>query len=266
MSSQMQAGDVRASLSAHESRPGPDKRVMYFASLQGASESRLSRVICLPHAGCGAAAFKTLAGPFFQDRDMVVVQYPGRETRLRDPLTCDMQELVDEILPAVAPYLDEPYILFGHSMGSKVAFELLQRLQNQNRRLPESLIVSCSPAPHRASGLNPAFKQDDAGFLTYLKRLGGVPRELLDVPDLLEMVLPILRNDFELLYRYRATANHRSVACPLYAIASPQDISVRQEDVAYWQELAGDVFRLMSLEGGHFYFPQQKMCLSTHLA
>lgn len=262
MSSQIQAGQVRVVVSRHESRPGSDKRVMYFA----APQAQAPRVICLPHAGCGASAFKTLVGPFFQDRDMVVVQYPGRETRLRDPLTCEMQELVDEILPAVGTYLDEPYILFGHSMGSKVAFELLQRLQNQNRRLPESLIVSCSPAPHRPSGLNPAFKQDDAGFLAYLKRLGGVPQELLDVPELLEMVLPILRNDFELLYRYRATANHRMVACPLYAIASPQDISVKETDVAYWKELAGGDFRLMSLDGGHFYFPQQQECLSTRLA
>jgi len=266
MSSQMQAGGARAIVSAHESRPGSDKRVMYFAAPQASAEIKAPRVICLPHAGSGAAAFKTLAEPFFQDRDMVVVQYPGRETRLRDPLTRDMQELVDEILPAVTVYLDEPYILFGHSMGSKVAFELLQRLQNQNHRLPESLIVSCSPAPHRPSGLNPAFKQDDAGFLAYLKRLGGVPKELLEVPDLLDMVLPILRNDFELLYRYRATANHRAVTCPLYAIASPQDISVREEDVAHWQELAADTFRLMPLEGGHFYFPRQDACLSTHLA
>lgn len=242
---------LRSFVRKHENQSTSNKWVMQFQAHHATAE----KVICLPHAGCGAAAFKTLTGNFFHNRDMVVVQYPGRETRMREPFVRDMHDLVDEIVRALIPHMTGPYILFGHSMGSKVVYEVVQRLQAQKERLPEKMVVSCSPAPHRPSGLNNAFQESDDLFLQYLKRLGGVPDELLAIPDLLEMVLPILRADFELLYRYQAPANAEKINCALSAIGSPQDVSVTVQDVAHWQDLCAQTFNLIPVEGGHFYFP-----------
>jgi pyochelin biosynthetic protein PchC len=246
------------SVKHHKSYPTHDKGIMAFHAVRPLTH----KVICLPHAGCGAAAFKTLSSAFFHDRDMVVVQYPGRETRMRDPFFADMQELVDEIMLGLEPHLNDPYVLFGHSMGAKVAYEVVLRLQTQNKPLPQKMAVSCSPAPHRPSGLNRAFQESDAAFLQYLQRLGGVPDELLAVPDLLEMVLPILRADFELLYRYLAPANAGTISCPLYGIASSEDVSVTPQAVSYWQERAAGTFNRINVEGGHFYFPKLDVCFS----
>ncbi|WP_417831824.1 thioesterase II family protein [Terasakiella sp.] len=241
---------LRPFVRKHDNKSSTNKWIMEFQ----AHHATAQKVICLPHAGCGAAAFKTLTGDFFHNRDMVVVQYPGRETRMRDPFVRDMHDLVDDIVQALIPHMTDPYILFGHSMGSKVAYEVIQRLQVQKERMPDKMVVSCSPAPHRPSGLNNAFQESDDLFLRYLKRLGGVPDELLAIPDLLNMVLPILRADFELLYRYQAPANAEKIKCALSAIGSAQDVSVKVQDVAHWQDLCAEKFDLIPVEGGHFYF------------
>lgn len=241
------------SVRLHESRPSPTPWLMHFIP----QEKRGPKIICLPHAGSGAAGFKTLAGHFFRHNELLVVQYPGRETRMRTSFSQTLHQLADEITEVLGGHIDEPYILFGHSMGSKVAYEVALRLQAKNQSMPQRLFVSCGPAPWRPSGLNPAFRENDQTFLAYLKRLGGVPDELLAIPDLVDMILPILRADFELLYTYQPDTASAPLSCPLTAIGSPQDASVSEDAMQQWQDVAGRSFSYLSLEGGHFYFPKQ---------
>jgi len=216
------------------------------------------RAICLPHAGCGASAFKSLTSAFFMDYEMLVVQYPGRETRLRDPYVRNLHDMVDAIVDVIVPYLTPPYVLFGHSMGAKIAYELVRKLKVLGHPLPEQLVVSCSPAPHHPVNLDQAYKGSDEEFIAYLRRLGGVPEELLAEKELVAFILPTLRADFELLGNYTTTQNDGPLACPLTAIYSPQDTSVTPEATAKWADLALDSFQHYSITGGHFYFPKQQ--------
>lgn len=236
----------------HETQKTTSPWVMRFVP----NRPSQGRVICFPHAGSGAAAFRGMTGRFFQDYEMLVVQYPGRETRIREGFTRRMEDMVSGLISALRPFLNGPYMVFGHSMGSKISYETLLRFQAEGMVMPSRYIVSCSPSPFKNLGLEPAYKKPDEEFLAYLMKLGGVPEELVAMPDLLQMVLPILRADFELLDHYRIAANRALLGVPLLAIASPQDHSMRTSDVDRWGEVvAGDCHRL-DVQGGHFYFPK----------
>jgi surfactin synthase thioesterase subunit len=224
------------------------------------------RVICLPHAGSGASAFRNLTHGFFADMEMLVIQYPGRETRLGTPPIGDLNRMAEQIADAVRPFLDRPTMLFGHSMGAKIAYELVRKLRELESPLPERLIVSCSPAPHRAGAIDPAYKGSDDEFLSYLRQLGGIPEELLEVDEMIELMLPVLRADFELLDRYRPPADDGTLSCPITAIFSPEDETVTPADVAMWEELTNLPFQLHSVSGGHFYFPLHNETLPDILA
>ena len=258
-SSQVGVGDVT---DLHNSRRVDTPWLLQFTP----PTSDTPRVICLPHAGSGASAFRNLAHGFFTGVEMLVMQYPGRETRLGEPPIRDLNQMADQIAEAVLPFLDRPVMLFGHSMGAKIAYELVRKLQALRAPLPERLIVSCSPAPHCAPAIDPAYKGSDDEFLSYLRRLGSMPEELLEVDEMIELILPILRADFELLDNYRPSADGETLACPITAIFSPEDETVTPADIAMWEDVSTHPFQLHSISGGHFYFPLQNETLPDILA
>ena len=57
--------------------------------------------------------------------DVCAVQLPGQTVRLSEPPIASIPEglLVDGIVAGIMPYLDLPFVFFGHSMGAILAAE-----------------------------------------------------------------------------------------------------------------------------------------------
>ena len=87
------------------------------------------RLICLPFAGAGASVYHAWSNAFPESIEVLAVQSPGRESRLREPRITNACALAKEIANALGPYLDRPYALFGYSVGALVAFEIVRELR-----------------------------------------------------------------------------------------------------------------------------------------
>ncbi|MGW7610106.1 thioesterase II family protein [Streptomyces sp. NPDC054766] len=86
------------------------------------------------------------------------VQYPGRAERGREPAFTDVHVLADQVAEALAPvHGDGPLVLFGHSLGAAVAYEVARRMPDQRRLV---LVVSGHPALSR---IRPPALNDPAG-------------------------------------------------------------------------------------------------------
>jgi medium-chain acyl-[acyl-carrier-protein] hydrolase len=107
------------------------------------------RLFCFPFAGGSAQAFREWRDHLPQSIELCAVQLPGREMRQRETPIASADDIVEALLPALLPLMDRPFILFGHSMGAVIAFELARGLQQEGRPTPECLIVSGRVAPHR---------------------------------------------------------------------------------------------------------------------
>lgn len=57
-------------------------------------------------------------------------ELPGRRRRFAQPLLRDCNEMARDLLRQMRPQLDQPYVLFGHSLGSLLAY-LVARLARQ---------------------------------------------------------------------------------------------------------------------------------------
>jgi len=210
------------------------------------------RLFCFHHAGGGAAAFR-LWPARLPEFDVCAVQLPGRANRLFEPALTDVHAVVEALVDAVRPLLDRPYVLFGHSMGTLVACLLARRLRALGAPLPERLFVSGRQPPHRPF---PELAMDgltDAQVLDAVQRhFGGLPAEVLETPELLELVLPTLRADFALLAGHRDTAAD-PLPLPIVTLGGDDDPWAAPERLAPWQACTSLPLRTHRFAGGHFY-------------
>ncbi|MCC6191429.1 MAG: thioesterase [Anaerolineales bacterium] len=209
------------------------------------------RLYCLPYAGGSASVFRTWADGLPAGIDVWPIQYPGRENRLRERPINSVSGLVDTLGQALEPTLEAPYAIFGHSMGGLVGFELARWLAAR-QRAPLHLFVSGSRAPHRADPDVRIHDLPDAQFVEALRRLKGTPEPVLQNPELMELLSPALRADFEAVetYRYRPGP---PLDCPISAFAGRDDQKVSEADITAWKEQTRERFRFRQVPGDHFF-------------
>ncbi len=219
------------------------------------------RLFCFPYAGGGAAAFVPWRRLLPPSVALHVVQLPGRESRLREPAYRRMGPLVDALTPALAPLIDRPYAFFGHSMGALIAFETARVLRRSGAQLPAALLISGRRAPHLPERTSPMHPLDDAAFVQAMTvRYNGIPRLILDEPELMEIFLPILRADVELFETY-APADEPALDCPIVAYGGAADPQAAPDELRAWQQETTAAFRLRLFPGDHFYLQPQREAL-----
>jgi medium-chain acyl-[acyl-carrier-protein] hydrolase len=170
-----------------------------------------------------------------------------------------MDSLVQQLAAALAPLTRRtPYVLYGHSMGAWIAYELVRELQRLNRPLPEHLVVAGRRAPHLPASRSPLYQLPDAELIEAIdQRYGGIPAALLANAELMQIFLPVLRADFELLDTYTWPGGE-PLPVPITALAGTEDTTVTVPEVRGWRDYTTADFRLRMVAGGHFFHRDSK--------
>jgi surfactin synthase thioesterase subunit len=168
--------------------------------------------------------------------------------------------LADALAPAITPYLDRPFALFGHSMGGIVIFELLRRLKAVSAPEPVSVFISGCRAPNLVSNGKCIWDLPEPEFADELRSLGGTPEEVLADRELFQLLLPTLRADFEASQTYDYVKGSR-IPCPAFVYGGMQDSEVTREDLEAWQDECGSSFRLRLFPGNHFFLHTSQVTL-----
>jgi medium-chain acyl-[acyl-carrier-protein] hydrolase len=234
----------------------------WIAGPPPAAGARL-RLFCFPFAGVGASAFRSWGSELGPCAQLCPVQLPGRESRQNEPPFRRMDVLVDATLKGLAPYLDVPFAFFGHSMGALVAFELARRLLHEP--MLRRVFVSARQAPHLSASFSPIAHLPSPKFVAAVQqRYGGIPEPVLACPDLLELLLPRLRADFEVLetYLFRPGIPLR---CGISVFGGTTD-TVSESELNAWREHTSGSMRLRMLKAGHFYLDSSCDALMSAIA
>lgn len=222
------------------------------------------QLICFPHAGGAASYFREWGRDVPAGVELLVAQYPGREDRLADDTISDLHVLADLAAEALLQTADRPCLLFGHSMGALMAFEVALRMQRTGRA-PLHVFASAQNAPgHRApSALHQA---DDAELVRELQELGGTDAAIAAEPELLELLLPSVRSDYQAVETYRPRSGSM-LACPVTAAYGDQDPHVDHAGMVAWSEVTTASAEVLRFRGDHFYLrTQQAQLLATMAA
>lgn len=208
---------------------------------------RRTRLLCLPYAGGSARVYLPWSRPLADVADVVPLELPGRGGRVRE-LPCDrMGPLLDDLQPRVAAAAAEgPVALFGHSLGAAIAYELSRRVRSA------LLLVSAYRAPHLPLRERRITQLPDGDFLACLRELGGTPAEAFDSPELMRLLLPVLRADFALSEGYGRAAGD-PLECPITAFGGIRDPDVSAAELSAWREHTVGRCRVQLFDGDHFY-------------
>lgn len=220
------------------------------------------RLFCLPHAGGGASFYRAWQAQMPTGVQVCRIQPPGRENRIGEPAYRQMTVLVAELAAQLRPWLDRPFALFGHSMGSVVAYELACALQRM-ACTPVRLWVSACRAPHIAD-IRPIHHLPRADFLATLGARGGTPRSVLENSDYMAMMEPVLRADLELIERWHRNT-WQPLPCPITALAATDDGVTPLDAVQAWRPYTHAGFELHRFTGGHFYLSDPALSVAAQV-
>jgi len=210
------------------------------------------RLFCFPHAGGNAGTFRKWLGAFPPRIDVWPVELPGHGARVREPPLRRMLPLVERISGELLPHCQVPFALFGHSMGAVVAFELARLLRRRHGIEPVYLFAAGKQAPHLTKVPRRTYELPDSEFTAELVRLKGTSQDLLQNPDLMALVGPILRADFELVQTYSYEVDE-ALSCPIRAFGGAKDVDVPEETLRAWKSQTVNTFSMSIVDGEHFF-------------
>lgn len=210
------------------------------------------RLFCFPYAGGGASVFRSWSRDLPPEIDVRPVQLPGRERRLREDPYNHLTPLVTAVEQVLLPYLTEPFAFFGHCLGALVAFELSRKIRRLYGLQPVALFVSGHRAPHLPDRFSPAHQLPDSAFAAELRRRNGTREEVLQNPDVMRLVLPLLRADFAICETYRYMPGE-TLSCPIAAFGGVEDPAVLPEELEDWTKQTCGPCTVQILPGDHFF-------------
>lgn len=227
------------------------------------------RLFCFPHAGGGVFEYRTWAASLPAEVEIGAVQLPGRETRLRETPITQVRALCAILVEAMKPYLDKPFAFFGHSLGAFIAFELIRELRRAALPLPSKLFVSGARAPQLPSLEPPVYHLPDNELIQEVnQRYGGIPAEVLQSAEMLEMMLPMLRADFAMHDTY-VYNDDLPLDCPILCFGGQQDASTPVTHLDAWRTQTRNTFARQMFWGDHFFIRSARTSLlqtvSAHL-
>jgi surfactin synthase thioesterase subunit len=210
-------------------------------------------LICLPFAGGNKYSYRVLESKMPSFLNAVTLEYPGRGSRIAEPLLTDAYPLAEDSFRQLKKIITRgPYALYGHSMGGLLACLVTRKIVESGLQLPLHVFISGTSgpaAPSREKKKRHLLEKD--AFIEEIRTLNGSPAELLEDTELLEYFEPILRADFKASesFVYRPAA---PVEVPFTVITGTEE-DMTLEDIGLWQKesrIDVDYFRM---PGGHFF-------------
>lgn len=210
------------------------------------------RLFCFPYAGGGPQIFARWAEQLPPGVELWAASYPGRGARFNEPLLYELPELVAALGNGIRPLIDRSTLLFGHSLGALVAFELTRFLRSAKVRPPDHLIISACSAPHLLPHGRAIHKLPRGEFLSEVVALNGVPQEVLQNDELIDLLVPMLKADFAIAETYQYhPASPLEMAFTLFY--GEEDDQVELPALLAWKEHSTGRVRSKRVPGDHFF-------------
>ncbi len=213
------------------------------------------KLFCFPYAGGSAAVYNNWKSLLNKSIDLIPVELAGRGKRIHESFYNDFSEVIEDVYSQISNEIEKEsnYAFFGHSMGAKIAYELTQKIIKDGLPIPKHIFFSGRGAPY-ISGKDEKeyYKLPDDEFKKEIMKLGGTPKEFFEHPELLEVFLPLLKNDFKLSERSKKTDNIKALPFDITVFLGKDD-ELTPEQIDSWKKYTFKTCNIHFYNGGHFF-------------
>jgi surfactin synthase thioesterase subunit len=208
-------------------------------------------IIALPFAGGNKYSFRDLKKYLDQEFDLVTLELPGRGDRFDEALLSDIHQMVEDLYTQILPFINNSYVLYAHSMGGILGNLLIRKLAGENKNLPLHFLASGCKGPINNPNRRKLAHLNDGKLAQALQKLGGLPPAVLEIQELLELFLPIIRADIRALeeYDYQQQSPYN---VPVTAMAGLSE-EIDESALSDWQLETTQPLRMRWFEGNHFF-------------
>lgn len=208
------------------------------------------RLVCLPHAGGSAALYRPWKLKLSGVATVESPELPGRGTRFGAPFATALTALAADLGSAVANRIG-PLVLYGHSMGALLAYEMARDLVRHGVPVA-GLVLAGRAAPHLSRPPAARHLLPDAALAAELDRIGGTAAEVMAEPELRAIALAQVRADFRLVdtYVFQPAA---PLPVPAVILGGADDPATSPATLHAWSELIAGPLSVEIWSGGHFF-------------
>ena len=204
----------------------------------------------LHYAGGNVYSFNFIT-PFLKERfNIIPLELPGRGKRIRENLIYHKDLAVNDLLDQMLGKMDSnPFVIYGHSMGANLGFLITNELEKR-KIFPLYLIVSGNPGPNIGNEKQ-RFDLPQKEFISELKILGGIEKEIIDDEEFFSFFEPVLRADFEIVEKEHRIGDDVKISTPIYAIMGDKEKHFTK--IQNWKKYTSNSFECKLFEGNHFF-------------
>ncbi|EZH74461.1 hypothetical protein ATO12_11880 [Aquimarina atlantica] len=216
------------------------------------------KIIAIPFAGGNQYSFKTIEKYIQKDIEWVTVELPGRGGRFSEQSLDAIHLMVADLFDQILPHIKEgPYMIYGHSMGTLLGYELTKKIVEAKMRLPKCLFFTGRSAPSVLTKKKRSILPKTL-FWKEVYDIGGLPTEILDNKDLLDLYYPILKSDFKAIEDYEYITQEQPFSFPIYVCMGTEEVGEDHnqqtiEEIMAWDNETKSLCGPELLEGDHFF-------------
>jgi surfactin synthase thioesterase subunit len=209
------------------------------------------KLLCFPFAGGSKYSYNLYARATPRSVQIIPVEYPGRGARFKETLMTDIKQIVEDCFQRIKEYTSERYAIYGHSMGSVVAYLLTKKIIEHELPPPVHLFVSGRGGPSFVDAMPARSLLAKDKFIEALKVLGGSPEEVLNDDGLMNFFEPIFRADFRALetYQYEDT---EPLNIPITLMSGTEEY-LTKDHINAWQRETTFPIDFKLFPGNHFF-------------
>ncbi len=210
-------------------------------------------LFCIPYAGSSADIYSKWDN--FIDKSIKVypIELNGRGKLFGKDFYQSIEEAIDDIFNRISDKIEnEEYAIYGHSMGSLLAYELYNKIKESNMKLPKHIFFSGCRAPDVATVLDKMIYLDKEDFKKRLIEIGGISEELAKNNVVFNLYARIIRNDLTMVSKYKYKEKNSKIECSISVLNGKSDI-IAEEEILPWKKHTINKFNMYYISGNHFF-------------
>ena len=216
------------------------------------------KLFCIPYVGGSANIIYNGWRRYLDSKiTLIPVEFPGHGKRIKESFSKDIEELVNDLFDTIIESEIAEctnYMIYGHSMGTLVIYELLKLIKAKNYSLPHTIFLSGRYSPNIIYQKENVHLLTDEQLIDKLTGLGGIPLDVLNYPELIYPFIPIIRNDYKLLDEYEFSL---PVSCfdadIIFTYSNNDPYLDDRKKVDEWKQYTSKNFSVFEVEGDHFF-------------